>query len=143
MSMRTEPKFVTPMDFYNYHGIDLNAMLKVNNNVSNKANIFLMQIESRIMSWIDSHTFRNIRWEELEGDRLENFQKAILTQAMYVYRNSDIAMDSGYDPEKGIIAAREELEKIEISRATIDFLVAAGLFNLNIENRFRRITSLY
>lgn len=141
--MRTEPKFVTPMDFYNYHGIDLNAMLKVNNNVSNKANIFLMQIESRIMSWIDSHTFRNIRWEELEGDRLENFQKAILTQAMYVYRNSDIAMDSGYDPEKGIIAAREELEKIEISRATIDFLVAAGLFNLNIENRFRKITSLY
>ena len=141
--MRTEAQFVTPMDFYNYYGIDLNSMLKVNNNTSNKSNIFLARVESRLMSWIDSHSYRNIEWDDLEGRRLEFFQEAILIQAMYIYRNSDISMDSGYDPEKGIVAAREELEKIEISRATLDCLINAGLFNLQIQNRFRTITSLH
>lgn len=141
--MRTEAQFVTPMDFYNYYGIDLNSMLKVNNNTSNKSNIFLARVESRLMSWIDSHSYRNIEWDDLEGKRLELFQEAILIQAMYIYRNSDISMDSGYDPEKGIVATREELEKIEISRATLDCLINAGLFNLQIQNRFRTITSLH
>lgn len=141
--MRSTPMFVEPMAFYNYWGVDLNVLLKVKDNLSNKANLFLMMVEDRLMSWIDSHTFRNIPWEELEGERLENFQKAILTQAMYIFRNSDITMDSGYDPEKGIVAPREQLEKIEISRAALDFLTVAGLYNHKIQNRIRVISSLY
>lgn len=136
--MRTEPRFVTPSDFYNYWGIELNSMLNVNDNYSNKANIFLMVIEDRIMNWIDANTFRNVRWEDLSPFQLEHLQLAILTQAMYVYRNSDISLDSGYDPEKGIIAQKDELSSLIICEAALDFLKTAGLYNHVIKNRRRR-----
>lgn len=136
--MRTEPRFVSPDDFYNYWGVDLNAELRDNDNVSNKANIFLMVVEDRLMSWIDANTFRNVDWEELSGFQLEEFQKAILTQAMYMFRNSDISLDSGYDPEKGIVASKEDLDKILISQSAINFLKTAGLCNYTISNRRRR-----
>lgn len=136
--MRTEPRFVTPADFFNYWGVDLNFLLKNQANISNKANIFLMLVEDRLMNWIDTNTFRNVKWEDLTPFQLENLQLAILTQAMYVYRNSDISLDSGYDPEKGIIAPKEQLNKIVICEAAIDFLRSAGLFNLTISNKRRR-----
>ena len=136
--MRTEPRFVSSDDFRNYWGVDLNAELRDNDNVSNKANIFLMIVEDRVMSWIDANTFRNVPWEKLSAFQLEEFQKAILTQAMYMFRNSDISLDSGYDPEKGIIASKEDLDKITISQSAINFLKTAGLCNYNISNRRRK-----
>lgn len=136
--MRTEPRFVSSDDFRNYWGVDLNAELRDNDNVSNKANIFLMIVEDRVMSWIDANTFRNVPWEKLSAFQLEEFQKAILTQAMYMFRNSDISLDSGYDPEKGIIASKEDLDKITISQSVINFLKTAGLCNYNISNRRRK-----
>ena len=132
--INTEPKFISPADFLNYWGLDLNAALKSDNNISNKANSFLKLIEDRMMSWIDSNSFRNTDWNEIwEYDHmLECFQKALLTQAMYVYRNSDIALDSGYDPDTGFVAKKEELQSIVICEAALNYLREGGLFNQNI-----------
>lgn len=132
--INTEPKFITPSDFYNYWGLDLNAALKSDNNMSNKANTFLKIVEDRVMSWIDSNSFRNTEWEDIwkYEHMLECFQKALLTQAMYVYRNSDIALDSGYDPDTGFVAKKEELQSIVICEATLNYLREGGLFNQNI-----------
>lgn len=132
-----QPKFITVDDFRNYWGMDLRSMLAPNDNVSNQAETFLARIEDRLMNWIDNHTFRRVKYEELTDFQLENFKKAILTQAMYIYRNGDLGIDSGYDAEKGKIISRDELNEIEVCQAAINYLSNAGLFNLVMKNRPR------
>ena len=140
--MIMEPKFISSDDFYNYWGIDLIEKLKNNGNPSNKANIFLRRIENNLMAWIDANTFRNVGWEYLSEFQLENFKYALLEQAMYVYRNTDISLDSGYDPEKGIIAERGTLDNLIVCTPALNFLKIAGLYNLNVTNRMRYTSTL-
>ena len=135
--MNFEPKFISASDFYDYWGIDLIEKLKNGGNSSNKANIFLRRIENNVMAWIDANTFRNVHWDHLSEFQLEQFQYALLEQAMYVYRNSDISLDSGYDPEKGIIVDKQTLEGLIICTPALNFLKLAGLYNLNVTNRMR------
>ena len=135
--MNFEPKFISVSDFYDYWGIDLIEKLKNSGNPSNKANIFLRRTENNVMAWIDAKTFRNVHWDHLSDFQLEQFQYALLEQAMYVYRNSDISLDSGYDTEKGIIVDRETLDDLIICIPALNFLKIAGLYNLNVTNRVR------
>lgn len=134
--MNILPRFVTPSDFENYWGESL-YNLKSSDNVSNKDNIFLRRIENRLMTWIDANTFRNVPWEDLSDYQVECFQEAILEQAMYVYKNSDIALDSGYDPDKGKVADQDFLSSIEICRPAINNIKKAGLYNHVMDNRRR------
>lgn len=139
MSIRAEAKFVTPDDYANFFGQNLNAMLKIKDNTSNVANIFLMHTEDKILNRIDATSFRTNRWEveDLSELQLENLQKAILYQAEYMIRNGDIFSDSGYDLEKGEVISIEKLQKIAICRTSIDLLKNCGLFNQVIKNRRR------
>ncbi len=139
MSIRAEAKFVTPDDYTNFFGQNLNAMLKIKDNTSNVANIFLMHTEDKILNRIDATSFRTNRWEveDLSDLQLENLQKAILYQAEYMIRNGDIFSDSGYDLEKGEVISIEKLQKIAICRTSIDLLKNCGLFNQVIKNRRR------
>ena len=134
-----QPKFVTVDDFYNYWGKDLRNMLDCSNNPSKEAESFLARVEDRLMNWIDNNTFRRIRYEDLRNNQLENFKKAILTQAMYTWRNGDLAMDSGYDAERGVIIEQSKLSGLEVCQAAINYLSNAGLFNLVIKNRPRYV----
>ena len=135
--MLMEPKFITIEDFENYWGINLREKLKDNSNSSNKANIFLKRVELRVTNWIDANTFRITTWENLTDFQLEHFKIALLEQAMYIYRNTDLALDSAYDPEKGFVTENERLRRIEICEPTLRELKTAGLYNLNILNRNR------
>lgn len=150
-----KPKFVTPNDFLNYWGIDLNVKLRRGTTgPENVAESFLKRVEDRLMTWIDANTFRLTPWDyytdnyvygneneaKLAKLRKDYWKKAILVQAMYVFKNSDIGLDSGYDPEKGIIAEKASLDEIEISRQAIDFIKNAGLYNHVVKNRFRYST---
>ena len=135
--MLMEPRFITPDDFENYWGLNLREKLKDNSNSSNKANIFLKRVEDRVMSWIDANTFRVTTWDNLTEYQLEHFCIALIEQAMYVYRNSDTALDSGYDPERGFISGAERINSIEICEPAKRELKLAGLYNLNILNRNR------
>jgi hypothetical protein len=132
-----EPQFISPDDFENYWGINLREKLKDNSNSSNKANIFLKRVELRVINWIDSNTFRVTSWDNLTDFQLEHFRIALLEQAMYIYRNSDLALDSAYDPEKGFVAENGKLKAIEICEPCLRELKLAGLYNLNILNRNR------
>ena len=146
------PQYVSVDDFLNYWNVDLRGNLRSGANPSNKGELFLKWTEDRLMAWIDANTFRNVPWDNLKDDyndyRSERerkygeeqkqwWKKAILAQAYYVFKNSNITMDSGYDPEKGIVATYEDLEKIEICRAAIDFIKKAGLYNHVVDNRYR------
>lgn len=148
--IKMTPQFVSADDFLTYWGIDLRERLKGTN--SNKADIFLKRIEDRLMTWIDANTFRVFDWVTLKDDydnylneshrksakeTKEAWKKAILSQAMYVFKNSDLGFDSGYDPAKGIIAQHRDLEEIEICRPAIDFLKSVGLLNHVVKNTVR------
>lgn len=137
--MRTHAMFVTPADFKNYYGLDLEAELKEDGAEldSNRAASFLMRVEDRLLSWIDANTWRNRRWECISPNQKEHLQKAIIIQAMYVFRNSDISLDSGYDPQRGKIIDKIDLQRIEICDAALDQLKTCGLYNHVMKNHYR------
>lgn len=137
--MRTKPRFVTKDDFFNYTNIDLDDALKIKDKSSNLANLFLLRVEDRLMSYIDAETYRIFSWNTLNANQKENFQKAIIEQTEYILRNSDLFTDSGYDPEKGIIVEYSKLYEIMICKTAINYLKGAGLYNKVIVNR-RRFT---
>ena len=89
------------------------------------------------MNWIDANTFRVTTWDNLSEFQLDHFRIALLEQAMYMYRNTDLALDSAYDPDKGFVAENARLKAIEICEPCLRELKLAGLYNLNILNRNR------
>lgn len=136
MAIRTSARWVTPQDFKNYFGEDLDAILKKDNE-SNGTNLFLMHVEDRLVDWIFTRSGRLTPWESLTPFQQEQFQIAILIQANYILRNGNITFDSGYDPEVGIKVSQENIEKIEICRACVEKLIVSGLYNHEYPNRRR------
>lgn len=132
-----KPKFIDANQFLEYTGIDLSAALKDNDNPSAKVESFLGRVELRVMSWVDKNTFRVKDWESLTNYQLRMFRYALLEQAAYMFRNGDIAQDSGYDQERGVVAEKRMLQEITVCQPCIDFLIQAGLFNATIKNRRR------
>ena len=137
--MRTTPKFVTKDDYFNYTNQDLDELIKVKDKSSNLANLFLLRIEDRLMSYIDAETYRVFSFDHLSPIQLEYFQKAIIEQAEYILRNGDLFTDSGYDPDEGQKIDFSKLYDITISKTAINYLKNAGLYNKVIINR-RRFT---
>lgn len=133
------PKFVNADMFLDYWGEDLNELLPDNANPSAKCDTFLARVERRLMAWIDANTFRNIPYDSLTPFQLQEFRAALLEQAMYMWRNGDIGMDSGYDMEKGKIANRSDLKYIAVCQPALDALIKAGMFNQKMQNRRRTL----
>ena len=144
--MQTKAKFVTPDDFLNYTGIDLDSELRDSGSPadSNKADMFLCRVERRFLTFVDSSSFRNYDWDELayHPRDLEAMKTAILEQALYVFKNGDLSIDSGYDQQRGTTIEKNDLMRREISTQAIDILKNAGLFNQNVANK-RRYTSFF
>lgn len=134
--MRTEPRFVKANDYRNYTGKDLNEMFDKEDS-NNLAEKFILRIEDLLLTRIDNISFRTQNWDNLTDFQLECLQKAIIEQITYIVRNSDLFSDSGYDLDKGKIIDNEELYKIEICRASKDYLRRCGLLNLTIRNTIR------
>lgn len=139
--MKIEPKFVKPDDFYNYTGKNLYELLNCDENESNKADLFLLKIEDSLLCRIDSTSFRLTDWDNLSSYQLECLQKAIIYQAEYIIRNSDLFTDSGYDMERGFIADPDKLQKAAICPISKDLLLNCGIINHVIHNR-KRYTDL-
>ena len=91
---------------------------------------------------MDGYKYDTDREAQIAEMRKDKWKKAILTQTMYIIKNSEIGMDSGYDPEKGIVAKKAELDEIEICGEAIDLIKSAGLYNHVMKNR-HRYTSFY
>lgn len=135
--LKNKPRFVTPSDFENYTGKNLNYLLKSNENESNKANIFLKEIENCLFARLDMIAFRTTDWDSLTDLQLENLQLAIIKQAEYILRNSDLFTDSGYDLEKGEVISFEKIQHISICQTSKDLLFNCGLYSHVITNRWR------
>ena len=140
--LKTTPRFVAPSDFENYTGKNLNLLLKSNSNESNKANIFLKEIEDCLFARLDNDSFRTTDWNRLTDLQLESVQIAIIKQAEYILRNSDLFTDSGYDLEKGEVMNFDKIRNISVCSTSRDLLFNCGLYSHVISNRYRRTTFL-
>lgn len=129
-----QTKYITLDEFKEYTGIDLALQLKSDDNPSNTATAFLTRIENIMRAFIDSNFVRNVdrEYPNFSDYQKEHYKLALIEQALYVFRNSDISSDSGYDPEKGIIIGKHDLRELAIAPNAIDELRLCGLWNRNI-----------
>lgn len=137
--MEFKSKYITADEFKEFSGIDLKYELADDDNASNKVNAFLYRIETRMSSFLDANFYHKI---EIEYPKFSNYQKehyklALLEQALYILKNSDIAVDSGYDPTKGQMIDRGQLLELTISPRAKEHLILCNLWNRKIRNRGR------
>ena len=132
--MELKTRYITKDDFKQYFGIDLDIELKDDDNPSNKSNAFLKRIEDRMEVFLNSHFFKNITdlYPHFSNEQKYHYKLALLEQAYYVFKNGDISTDSGYDPERGIIASKHARTEITLSPNAIDHLRMTGLWNRHI-----------
>ena len=131
------PRFVSGDMFLEYTGVNLSDKLRNSDNPSDQVNAFLFRVETRLMKWVDKYGFRVVSWNDLTPYQVTSFQFAILDQAYYMWKNGDIAMDSGYDQESGQTADPHILEEITVCKPAIESLLNSGILNLKIKNRKR------
>lgn len=132
-----QTKYVTLDEFKEYFGIDLSVELEDDANSSNKANAFLKRIEDRMETYLNSNFYRNV---ELEYPKFSDYQKkhykrALLEQAIYVLKNGDISVDSGYDGDRGQIISKGNLKKLIIAENCKQELILCGLWCRKIKSR--------
>lgn len=140
MDIRT--KYITPDDFKEYFGIDLELELKSTGNPSNTANAFIMRIENRIATFLDAEFYRRVdeEYPEFSDYQKEHYQRALLEQAMYVFQNGDISVDSGYNFDEGEKASNDTIIKKIIAPNCKQELLLCGLWCSKIQGgRWRGI----
>lgn len=129
-------QYITPDDFQQYFGINLGAQLKGNANPSDKAYAFLKRIEDRMQVFLNSTFFKNIdvEWRHMSDFQKEHYRLALLEQAIYVFKNGDIMVDSGYDPDEGLKISPHEKREIMLSDVAKMHLEMTGLWTRNIRS---------
>ena len=120
-----------------YTGIDLIEELAGDSNPSNKADSFLFRVEVRMETFVEVNTYKRL---DTEYRKFTDYQKlhykfALLEQALYVFKNSDISVDSGYDPNTGIIANKNTLKSISLAPNARNELILCGLFDRHIRSK--------
>lgn len=135
--LNLKSKYITAQDFLEYTGIDLNIELKDDDNPSNKVNAFLYRIENRMSNFIASFFYKDIDSLFL---KFTDFQKlhykfALIEQALYVLKNGDISVDSGYDFESNkVVVKKEDIENRIIGLNAKAELMRIGIWNRKITN---------
>ena len=124
-----QTRYITLDEFKEYFSIDLAAAFDGSEN----AIAFLKRIEDRLATFCDSKFNQNIdmKYPQFTDYQKYHYKLALLEQAIYVFKNGDISVDSGYDPEKGEIA---RTEKYAIAPNCKDNLRLCGIWNRNIPN---------
>ena len=129
-------RYITADEFKDYTGIDLSAELKDTSNPSNKVNAFIKRVEDRMEVYMNAHFFKNVSqlYPCFSNYQKDQYKLALIEQVYYVFKNGDIYSDSGYDPEKGIVASKHALSEITIAPAAKDHLRMCGLWTGHIGN---------
>ena len=132
MSLQT--KYISLDDFKDYFGIDLVEELGTTENAIG----FLKRIEDRMEVYLDSNFNKHIEREypHFSDNQKEHYKLALLEQAIYIWRNGDVSVDSGYDIESGEKVSRGKIKEISIATNSIDHLRMCGLWNRSIARTF-------
>ena len=132
--MQILTKYITADEFREYTGVNLEAELRDTSNPSNKVNAFLKRVEDRMEVFMNSRFFKNVGdlYPRMTDEQKLHYKLALIEQAYYIFKNGDIYSDSGYDPEKGIIASKHALSELTIAPAARDHLRMTGLYTTHI-----------
>lgn len=124
-----QTKYITLDEFEEYFNIDLRAAL----GSDTKALAFLKRIEDRLETFVDANFNRNIDklYPDFTQYQKKHYKHALLEQAIYIYKNGDISVDSGYDPDKGEVARPERYAIAPNCKAELRL---CGIWNRNIPN---------
>jgi len=124
-----QTKYISLDEFQEYFQIDLRAEF----GTEEAALAFLKRIEDRLETFVDSNFNANVnmRWPNFTQYQKYHYKHALLEQAIYVFKNGDISVDSGYDPEKGEIARTERYVIAPNCKAELRL---CGVWNRNIPN---------
>lgn len=122
-----QTKYISLDEFEEYFNIDLRSAFSG----EEPALAFLKRIEDRLETFCDSKFNANIayKYPRFTDYQKKHYKLALLEQAIYVFRNGDISVDSGYDPEKGEVG---KTEKYAIAPNCKDNLRLCGIWNRNI-----------
>lgn len=134
--MLKEEVYVTPDDYFNKFGEDLRKMLKGSDNDSTAAERFIANVTDHLKQWIDSTTFRVVRYEWMTEFQTNQFKKAILNQCFYTLQEGYKALGliSGIDDERGAVITYDTIRRMQVCPSAVDCLRNAGLFNLTVRN---------
>lgn len=132
--MAIQTRYITKDEFKEYSGIDLDARLKDDDNPSDKANAFLMRLETRMEAFLNANFFRNVNveFQSFTDFQKEHYKYALMEQGIYILRNGDISTDSGYDPEKGVVANQKSLRELTVAPNAKEHLALCGLWSRKI-----------
>lgn len=127
-------RYITKDDYFEKWGEDLSIILPNGDNESNKVERFLELVEDRLACYVMQTTHKDIDliYPRFTDTQKIRYKKALLEQALYMIRNGDIGSDSGYDPNRGLVATNRTLKAIEISRPAISQLERCGLYDRRI-----------
>ena len=128
-------KYITPSDYLNYFGEDLELVLPDDDmGDSHKAERFIKQVEDDVAFFLAEKCFKRIDTEfpAMTEYQQKLYKMALLNQVKYKSKNGDTGNDSGYEPMQGKIADAEYLDGISISKKCLRCLKLAGLYNRNI-----------
>lgn len=127
-------KYITPDDFREYFGIDLTLELKSSANPSDTPEAFIKRIENRLETFLDAEFGRRIDTEypKFTDYQKEHYQLALLEQAIYIFKNGDISVDSGYNLDTGEVADNLTILRKSIAPNTRMELIRCGLWSAKI-----------
>lgn len=128
-------KYITADDFLQFAGDDLQGNLMDNDNPSDKVNAFIYRVETRIEAYLDANFHRNINYEypQFTDYQKEHYKLALLEQCLYIAKNGDISVDSGYEQEQGVVATRDMLKTLFIAPNAKTHLLLCGLWCSHID----------
>ena len=121
-----QTKYITLDEFQEYFNVDLRDEL----GGEAQALSFLTRVENRMEAFINSNFNRNITFEypAFTNYQKEHYKLALLEQSIYIFRNGDISVDSGFDVEKGIVANKNSLKALSIAPNCENELRLCGLW---------------
>lgn len=125
-------KYISLDEFQEYFpDIDLRGELGSEENALS----FLTRIENRMEAFINSNFSKNIEfmYPAFTDYQKIHYKRALLEQAIYIFRNGDLSVDSGID-EDGKKLDRADIKKASLSQNAIDELRLCGLWNRNIRS---------
>lgn len=128
-----QTKYITPEEFLEYFGKDL-SVIRDDANPSNKEIAFLKRIEDRMESLIDAECFRKVdrEYKVFSEYQKEHYKRALLEQAIYIFRNGEISEDSGFDIDKGVVIPKGVIENAQLAPNAKRELQLCGLWSKKI-----------
>ena len=129
---------ITPEEFLEYTGVNLAVELRGIDhragNPSNAVSAWLERNRIRLNTWIDQHYYGGLGFGYREPTDYEryHYKLALLEQCYYVFKNGDIASDSGRDDNGAMRMSRDDIKELSIAPETIRHLNLAGLYSRRI-----------